>query len=77
MDIQFSRNMLLFLKIIKNIFLQSKFWFYIGIEIKKRLRWSRGSVLAFGTQVRGFKASRSRRIFQAKKSSALLPSEWK
>ena len=30
----------------------------------KRLRWSRGSVLAFGTQVRGFKPSRSRRIFQ-------------
>ena len=35
-----------------------------------RLRWSRGSVLAFGTQVReavGF--------FRAKKSSARLPSE--
>ena len=30
----------------------------------KRLRWSRGSVLAFGTQVRGFKPGRSRRIFQ-------------
>ena len=28
---------------------------------KKRLRWSRGSVLAFGTQVRGFKPGRSRR----------------
>ena len=27
------------------------------------LRWSRGSVLAFGTQVRGFKPYRSRRIF--------------
>jgi hypothetical protein len=26
----------------------------------KRLRWSRGSVLAFGTQVRGFAPSRSR-----------------
>ena len=33
----------------------------------KRLRWSRGSVLAFGTQVRGFRPSRSRRIFQGKK----------
>ena len=32
--------------------------------IAKRLRWSRGSVLAFGTQVRGFKPDRSRRIFQ-------------
>ena len=30
----------------------------------KRLRWSRGSVLAFGTQVRGFKPGRSYRIFQ-------------
>jgi hypothetical protein len=36
----------------------------------KRLRWSRGSVLAFCTQVRGFKTGRSRRIFRAKKSSA-------
>ena len=34
---------------------------------KKRLRWSRGSVLAFGTQVRGFTPGRSRRIFRAKK----------
>jgi hypothetical protein len=42
-----------------------------------RLRWSRGSVLAFGTQVRGFKPGRSRRIFRAKKSSARLPSEGK
>ena len=29
----------------------------------QRLRWSRGSVLAFSTQVRGFKPGRSRRIF--------------
>ena len=41
----------------------------------KRLRWSKGSVLAFGTQVRGFSPGRSRRIFRAKKSSARLPSE--
>jgi len=34
-------------------------------------------VLAFGTQVRGFKPVRSRRIFRAKKSSARLPSEGK
>ena len=33
----------------------------------KRLRWSRGSVLAFGTQVRGFKPGRSRWIFQGDK----------
>jgi hypothetical protein len=30
----------------------------------KRLLWSLGSVLAFDTQVRGFKPDRSRRIFQ-------------
>ena len=28
------------------------------------VRWSRGSVLAFSTQVRGFKPGRSRRIFK-------------
>ena len=33
----------------------------------KWLRWSRGSVLAFGTQVCGFKPGRSRRIIRAKK----------
>jgi hypothetical protein len=42
-----------------------------------RLRWSRGSVLAFGTQVRGFKPGRSLRIFRAKKSSERIPSEGK
>jgi hypothetical protein len=47
------------------------------IYVNTRLRWSRGSVLAFGTQVRGFKPGRSRRIFRAKKSSAHLPSEGK
>ena len=45
---------------------------------RKRLPWSRGSVLAFSTQVRGFKPGRSRRIFKGrKKSSARLPSEGK
>ena len=34
-----------------------------GWSPEKRLRWSRGSVLAFGTRVRGFKPGRSRRIF--------------
>ena len=32
-----------------------------------RLRWSSGSVLAFRTQVRGFKPGRKRRIFRAEK----------
>ena len=32
-----------------------------------RLRWSRGSVLAFSTQVRGFKPGRSRQIFKGEK----------
>jgi hypothetical protein len=36
-------------------------------QIMERLRWSRDSVLAFGTQVRGFTPGRSRRIFRAKK----------
>ena len=42
-----------------------------------RLQWSKGSVLAFSTQVRGFKPGRSHLIFRAKKSSARLPSEGK
>jgi hypothetical protein len=33
----------------------------------RRLRWSRGSVLAFGTQVSRFEPGRSRRIFQGEK----------
>ena len=49
----------------------------IYIYIFNRLLWSRGSVLAFITQVRGFKPGRSRRIFRAKKSSVRLPSEGK
>jgi len=52
-------------------------YIYIYIYIYKRLRWSRGSVLAFSTQVWGFKPGRSRRIFRAKKSSGRLPSEGK
>ena len=31
------------------------------------IRWSRGSVLAFSTQVRGFKPGRSRRVFKGEK----------
>jgi hypothetical protein len=37
------------------------------VKASKRLRWSRGSVLAFGTQVRGFKRGQSLRIFRAEK----------
>ena len=33
----------------------------------KQLRWSRGSMLAFSTQVRGFKSGQSRRIFKGEK----------
>ena len=36
------------------------------LQLTKRLRWPRGSVLAFGIQVRGFKPGRSRRIFKGK-----------
>jgi len=39
-----------------------------------RLRWSRGKVLTFGTQVRGFAPGRSRRIFRAKKKILSTPS---
>ena len=35
--------------------------------LENRLRWSRGSVLAFSTQIRGFKLGRSLRKFRAKK----------
>jgi hypothetical protein len=34
---------------------------------RMRLQWSRGSVLTFGTQVRGFKPGRSLQIFRAKR----------
>ena len=37
-----------------------------------RLRWSRVSVLAFGTQVCWFKPGRSRRIFQGEKILSTL-----
>ena len=40
---------------------------------RQRLRWSSGSVLAFGTQVR----PKNPTHFRAKKSSARLPSEGK
>ena len=41
--------------------------YLITLIIFQRRLWSRGSVLVFSTQVRGFKPGRSRRIFRAKK----------
>jgi hypothetical protein len=41
---------------------------WITKAIEERLRLSRGSVLAFGTQICGFAASQSRQIFRAKKN---------
>ena len=38
-----------------------------SITFLQRLRWSRGSVLAFSTKVSRFKPGRSRRIFRANK----------
>ena len=46
------------------------------LNLAKRLRWSRCSVLAFGTQLRGFKPGRSRRIFQGEKILS-TPSFWR
>ena len=37
------------------------------LTLLQRLRWASGSLLAFGTHVRGFKPGRSRRIFQGEK----------
>ena len=60
-----------------NVSHSKSFWEEVSeiLSYISRLRWSNGSVLAFGIQVRGFAPSRSRRIFRAKKSSAFLPSE--
>jgi hypothetical protein len=41
-----------------------------------RLRWSRGSVLAFSTQVHGFKPGRSRRIFKGEKILSMPSFGW-
>ena len=42
-------------------------YFFYFIYHNTVIWWSRGSVLAFGTQVRGFKPGRSRRIFRGEK----------
>jgi len=44
-----------------------KYNFFFNVFYAHRLRWSRGSVLAFSTQVCGFKPGRSRRIFKGEK----------
>ena len=62
-------NLNLFYNLSKYIllfFLYILSWQFVNV-CSKRLRWSRGSVLAFGTQIRGFKPGRSRRIFQGEK----------
>jgi hypothetical protein len=46
---------------------QKTYSIYIHIWAFQRLLWSRGIVLAFGTQVRGFKPGVSRRIFKGEK----------
>jgi hypothetical protein len=40
---------------------------YLEATLTKRHRWSRGSVLVFRTQLRGFRPDRIRRIFQGEK----------
>ena len=50
-----------------NQFILFYFLFFQRYQKCQRFRWSRGSVLAFSTQVRGFKPGRSPRIFGAKK----------
>ena len=44
---------------------------------RQLLRWSGGSVLAFGTQVRAFKPDQSRRIFQGEKENPQHAFIWK
>jgi len=68
------------LTVIKNFIFQYEVAVVVGVTCNiwcKQPRWSRGSVLAFGTLVHGFASGRSRRIFRAKKSSARLRSEGK
>jgi len=51
-----------------SIIISSLLHIYLTIIGRERLRWSRGSVLAFSTQVRGFKPGRNRRIFKGRKN---------
>ena len=52
-------------------------FFFLPSYLLSAIGGLRGSVLAFSTQVRGFKPGRSRRILRTKKSSARFPSEGK
>ena len=56
--------------------IHSTSWHHMSLTVSflKQLRWSRGSVLAFGTKVRGFKPGPSRRIFQGEKKIRSTPS---
>ena len=67
----FTRNLILFILlccfIIFHFYCPSKHNNLLHNLFIKRLRWSIGSVLAFGTQIRGFKPGRRRRIFQGEK----------
>ena len=47
---------------------QHTYSFEVILIFNPYIPWSRGSVLAFGTQVRGFKPGRSRRIFKGEKN---------
>ena len=59
------------------IYIYIYIYIYTHTHTHTHIHTTRGSVLAFSTQVCGFKPGRSRRIFRAKKSSARLPSEGK
>ena len=50
-----------------NTFIVRMYRISAQLTTNKRLRWSRDSVLAFGTQVLGIKPGRSLRIFQGEK----------
>jgi len=75
--ITFVLTVLLILKILCSVDCASRYnsckwpaWctiLFSYMYILYRLRWSRGTVPAFGTQVRGFKPGRSRQIFKGEK----------
>ena len=65
---------ILYILLFFHFFCSQFFSYSFVLRSYKRLRWSRGSVLAFGTQVRGFKPGRSRRIFQGEKILLSTPS---
>jgi hypothetical protein len=62
-----GQNFVRFLSCVFLNFSRFEYLVYYSKCSVKRLRWSRGSVLSFSTQVRGFKPDRSRRIFKGQK----------